>query len=88
MTSKNHKKPCKSINVNEHILTVVRTLRTVSICHLLFGAYFSATVIIFEVVYCLNSGSQFSTKLSISFIMLRMLVELIRAKDNSTARLK
>ena len=71
-----------------HALTEVRTLRIVSICHRLLGANFSATVIILEAVYCLNSTSDLSRNVNNSFIMLLILLVLTRAKLSSIALLK
>ena len=71
-----------------HALTEVRTLRMVSICHRLLGANFSATVIILDAVYCLNSISDLSRNVNNSFIMLLILLVLTRAKLNSIALLK
>lgn len=68
--------------------TVVNTFKMVSICHRLLGAYLSATPMMLDVVYCLNSTSQDSRKSSNSFIMLLTLLEFTSAKLNSTARLQ
>ena len=52
------------------------------------SSYFSAAKKISEVTYDLNSKSALTRKVSSSFIMPRMLLEFMRAKDNSIARLK
>ena len=68
------------------VLTSVNTLRTVSICHRLFGANLSAPSVICVVMPSLNSLSATSRKDNSSRVMTRTLPSFTRAYDSSRAR--
>ena len=66
--------------------TLMSTVRTVSMCQRLLGLCFSAATRELVAMNDLNSGSATSRKANTSFMMVRMLFLLTRAKESSSAR--